>query len=530
MAETLSSIVPSALPMPLVWSRIRKSIPESLKNGRTTTYICENGILIQEIEKDRKGDPLSIVKYSYTQQESYQKSLYLIKQNQEVLFRKWQYRIFKNEYKKVREFYYRLDGTKSIIKQVDYIDGIEGFVSHRYLYDESGKREYELKFSFYSGQNYNYSDKEIISSLKSVRVRDAHGKIIQEYDETKTLVNRKKRKASFTIPIMILDSGFDYKSRPYSQFIMGGISDNTLEQPAEKLLLPRFGFPKFSHGNLVAQVVAQNQSDLEFYLVADLTQELSKDLLKRATQMVQRNKILFANMSVTYDREMLAWDGGSIRPEEIKGLINATPQTLYDVPSGNGNALSGVGYDLDLNRESEAVVPVMLASDNILVIGSINSNTLKYADYPKYKLSSFSNYGIESVDVLAPGEGFCGKRIGRGDWMICKNGTSFATPFTLNKCIVAIYRTNPQLNIHEIKEIIMKTVYINLDKPFPVKSGGIIFPERAIKVAQYLKGHSTSIEDAVLVVRNREHGLIPGERNDSDFLKKLRNFWRDRNL
>lgn len=71
------------------------------------------------------------------------------------------------------------------------------------------------------------------------------------------------------------------------------------------------------------------------------------------------------------------------------------------------------------------------------------------------------------------------------------------SPYSLNLAL-KIYEENPNLDNKKIKEIILKTAYVNPDNPLPCVSKGIIYPSRALEVAKILKGNlSLSIEEAI---------------------------------
>jgi hypothetical protein len=119
----------------------------------------------------------------------------------------------------------------------------------------------------------------------------------------------------------------------------------------------------------------------------------------------------------------------------------------------------------------------------------------------------------------------CGARMGGGT--VCDDGTSYAAPYALNHGVLEVAKANPHLNIFEIKELLIKSAYIpDLDRPFPVRSGGILHPQRAVAAAQWMIEHPDStVETAVLAVRKAEPNPIAGENNTDRYLKNLQSFW-----
>jgi hypothetical protein len=78
----------------------------------------------------------------------------------------------------------------------------------------------------------------------------------------------------------------------------------------------------------------------------------------------------------------------------------------------------------------------------------------------------------------------------------------------------------------------MKTAYVpDLDDPFPVRSGGIVHPQRAVAAARWLVKHpDASVDAAVLAVRRAEPRPIAGESNGEAYLSALESFWALRRL
>ena len=198
--------------------------------------------------------------------------------------------------------------------------------------------------------------------------------------------------------------------------------------------------------------------------------------------------------------------------------------------AGNGAPINGKGFNVDRYRRENGLVPVMLPHDNLLVVGALETDRLEFEDFAAYRLADFSNVGELSVDILAPGAMLCGARMGGGT--VCESGTSFAAPYLLNHGVLSVAEANPDLTIYEIKEILMKTAYIpDLDDPFPVRSGGILHPGRAVAAARWMGAHpGQSVQTAVLAVRKAEVSPMQGEGNTPSYLKSLSAFWRLRRI
>ena len=104
----------------------------------------------------------------------------------------------------------------------------------------------------------------------------------------------------------------------------------------------------------------------------------------------------------------------------------------------------------------------------------------------------------------------------------------------------------PELSSIQIKELIMKTAYISdLDlifdvplsiviqpadivsfpKMLPVRSGGIVFPERLFAAVEIIEQSSSlNMQEAALLAR--EKILAPAEAYNEDVRAKLISFWK----
>lgn len=131
----------------------------------------------------------------------------------------------------------------------------------------------------------------------------------------------------------------------------------------------------------------------------------------------------------------------------------------------------------------------------MVVVGALDADELIESNLPSYKSAEFSNIGTESVDIFAPGTDVSGALIGGS--VIRKSGTSMASPYALNLAL-KIYEENPDLDTDKVKEIMLKTAYVNPDNPLQAVSKGIIHPDKALSVARMLKENpSLSVDEAV---------------------------------
>ncbi len=473
--------------------------------------------------------------------------------------------------RKIESWYYYFDKDRTnALRQVDSYYSNTSLVKERQLFDASGGLNATAIFEYDSNPaQYGHDENEELGALTRMTLIDEEGDIVSDYRETtdvdlKTLFTklglsfheidlrlRLSRDASRT-PVLIMDGGIDISHpelahkmwRNPGEMANGrdddgnglvddiyGISDNPrLGHPVQDLRLPRYGLPRLSHGTLVASIASQGRDDVAIMAASEITTINSTALIPRIERLINSHGVRFTTMSFIFDRQLLTMGAGAQRPHQLDQLIRNTPHTLHVAAAGNGAPINGKGFNVDRYRQEKGLVPAMLPHDNLLVVGAIDTDRLEFEDLATYRLADFSNVGELSVDILAPGSRLCGARMGGG--IICESGTSFAAPYLLNHGVLSVAEANPDLTIYEIKEILMKTAYIpDLDHPFPVRSGGILHPGRAVAAARWMAAHpEDSVHSAVLTVRKAEISPLQGEGNDPAYLNALHAFWRLRRI
>ena len=272
-----------------------------------------------------------------------------------------------------------------------------------------------------------------------------------------------------------------------------------------------------SHGTHVASIALEDRDDTRFVAFAgDFTRPEHLNYIEATINM---REIKFTNMSFSFGDGNNPFGADMASVKAMQSLIENTPNTLHLIAAGNDS------HCLDGEQNRLVTYPASSPSDNTLVIGAITTDALNDEMYDEYELTWFSNYGAESVDILSPGQKVNGARLGGG--MIRFSGTSMATPYALNHIVLAVNAANSELTPLQIKEIVMKTAYIrDLNNPFPVRSGGIIVPARAVRVAELLKKQKgLSITQAVL---RQRLPLLPGETLATE--DELMEFWSKRDI
>ena len=160
-----------------------------------------------------------------------------------------------------------------------------------------------------------------------------------------------------------------------------------------------------------------------------------------------------------------------------EGMVAQSPDTLWVFAAGNDGT----------NNDELPSSPTNIQADNVISVAATIGFDM---------IAPFSNYGVEMVDVAAPGVSI--NSAVPGDEFLSVSGTSQAAPYVANVA-GKVKDVNPELNPAEIKKIILESVDFRDDLKNLVKSGGIINKDRAIKAAELTL--SSSIEEAIRASR-----------------------------
>ncbi len=273
-----------------------------------------------------------------------------------------------------------------------------------------------------------------------------------------------------------------------------------------------------SHGTHVSSIFAKDVDDIAIIpFVGDYGESYFLDIMNK--EFTSKN-VEFANMSFSFPhprRQMVARS----TYRSLQKLISNNEHTLFFVASGNDGIELGVST-------SNSMYPVCYQYENMMTIGAIDTNEIIEADMPNYKAADYSNLSARYVDILAPGTKVNGASLGGGD--VKHTGTSMATPWALNIAL-KIKTKYPQLENHEIKKIIMLSAYIpNIDEPFEVKSGGMIFPRRANALAKLFTSFNNDLSPYELAWQVRIEVIMEGESIDQNYKSKILSLWNDRGI
>lgn len=177
-------------------------------------------------------------------------------------------------------------------------------------------------------------------------------------------------------------------------------------------------------------------------------------------------------------------------------MMKASPGTLFVIAAGNDGT----------NNDEQPVSPANVKANNTISVA---------ATLHGEKLASFSNYGSKMVEVAAPGVGI--ESSIPGNEYLALSGTSQATPYVANVAN-RILSVNSQLDVIDVKKVIMETVDIKDYLAGKVSTSGLVNPERAIKAAELSR--QMPLADAIAKARNlvadQSNMFMEMNQDDSD--------------
>lgn len=424
--------------------------------------------------------------------------------------------------------------SKKQIVRVDELQG-DGRVEKRMLFDPETKKLRQTIFPRYA-QNSPYSPEWV----EAFRIENSRGHTIRSFDNLDfqncrgQLPKRHKVMIAENYGIDLTHPALDQKVIKASELdrvqtgTCGGFYVNSEDEVLPHAVGRPFhegNFLDMDHGTMVSTVALEGVENAGLYPVSG---ELKSDMFyEQMSEAIQNHQIGLVNMSLSFAQKRsphLSWrDSFGAAKNAITQTIQDNPETLFIAASGNGR-FGGFTYDA-VNLNSSAHYPASIRLQNLFSVGAINSSEIKVEKLPEYRMTYFSNYSIRNVDILAPGVGVKSGRVGGGYGPA--SGTSFSSPYIMNQ-VMKLSNIAPHLSYIQIKELMMKTVYIpSVEKAaqygmhwrgeytkedrekgewFPVRSGGIYHPERAAVAARELaKYPDMSIDQAV------EKQFTPGE-------------------
>ena len=219
-----------------------------------------------------------------------------------------------------------------------------------------------------------------------------------------------------------------------------------------------------SHGTHVANIATRGLSHVG--LIGFSGDYTRADYIKKISNFLKTHQVKIVNMSLGLPVDIKDQLGLRDAIRAYREMIEDNPETLFVVASGND------GVDIDQNKFRQ--YPASFLQENVLKVGALEASSLANIKNPQ--MAKFSNYGIKSVDVLAPGRDIVAARIGGGN--IAHSGTSMATPYAVHQ-ISQVWGQLPHLSAKEIKSLILRTV-VKINPAPPIRSGGYIDVKQAL--------------------------------------------------
>lgn len=159
-----------------------------------------------------------------------------------------------------------------------------------------------------------------------------------------------------------------------------------------------------------------------------------------------------------------------------KKWVESSPETLFVIAAGNDGS----------DNDKLPVFPAVIRAENAITVAATKGNS---------SLADFSNWGINSVDIAAPGVAILSSVPSEDHKkLVPMSGTSMATPYVVGVS-AKVKDINPKLKPAELKAILMGTVDHKDWLKTKVISSGVINPERAYVAAE--KSKSVGITEAI---------------------------------
>jgi hypothetical protein len=273
----------------------------------------------------------------------------------------------------------------------------------------------------------------------------------------------------------------------------------------------------FSHGTHVASLALRDVED--FALVGFAGDFSAHDFLNKISEFLNKKNVRFVNMSFGFGDSQSPFSMNNAARDTLESVIRDRTNTLFFVAAGN--------TPLDLDADGYRDYPASFQYNNLFVVGALDRGEFDESTISRSKIADFSTWGHRSVDLFAPGQDVLGAVPGGGSLKV--SGTSMAAPLVMNVAL-KVANIAPKLSILEIKELMMKTVYIPaLDRPMLALSGGALSPRRAYLAAR-LAARGMSVEASALEARRLDLQDPQRDPKDEVDLNQLVQFWRSRKL
>ena len=230
------------------------------------------------------------------------------------------------------------------------------------------------------------------------------------------------------------------------------------------------------HGSHVAGIIAADPSKGVVQGIAPRAKILPAQFIGNGENGSIGDAIIAMNYAGTRGAKIINMSWGIQTCSQISTLQSALQKLssagiLLVTAAGNGDD-RGVGFNTDIN-------PMIPGAYNLL--NQINVAASTASDF----LTGFSNYGIRTVHVAAPG--FNVQSTIPGNSVVSMSGTSMAAP-AVSGAAALLWSAIPSATATQIKQAIMKTVDIRTGANMEVASHGRINVSRALVELKRITG------------------------------------------
>jgi subtilisin family serine protease len=214
---------------------------------------------------------------------------------------------------------------------------------------------------------------------------------------------------------------------------------------------------------------------------------------------------------------------GNKKDPILESAIQRAYRAGIPIVAAAGNEIN-FGVDLDKNIK----YPICYDFDKnmILGVGSVDANN---------KISSFSNFGENCIDIMAPGENFYSTQVYKPELSDFKNpygnswsGTSFATPL-LSGTIALIKKIDPNFTIEEIYMLIKENAtnisFINFSKRDKIGAGLLNIDQTLIAARRLKKTRSMSLVTIPTKGINPDINFFDQKNNEIDTKKIINDYY-----
>lgn len=174
----------------------------------------------------------------------------------------------------------------------------------------------------------------------------------------------------------------------------------------------------------------------------------STEDLVRAIEYAERNGASICNLSL-----------GSEEDDTLLRDTIKNSNMLFVVAAGNGDEIRNIGYSID----QSPMYPASYDYDNIISVGNIECTGF---------ISSSSNYGVKSVDLVAPGSYIYSTSTAKSGYEYM-TGTSMAAPM-VSAVAAMVYSCHTDISLYDVKVALLDSVKKVSGLETKVLSGGML--------------------------------------------------------